>query len=425
MRNALQCVQENSYDVVLLDLTLPDSSGLETVTSIRHSAPDLPIVVLSGMDREDLALGALKEGAQDYLIKGQVNGQALARTILFAIERAHKPRSAPPQSVVSEVALPAKLDVPEAVNQAEAPALKALAGRSRALTDIRQIIKRIGPAESTVLITGETGTGKELVAQALHETSPRNKFPLVAVNCGSIPETLLESVLFGHNKGSFTGADRDKRGLFEAAKEGTLFLDEIGELPASLQPKILRALERREVLPVGSTSPVQFDARIVAATNRNLPAMIEKGQFRSDLYYRLNVIEIHIPALRERPEDISEIVDVLLRRLCGKMQRPVPTLQPAVRAMLEALPWPGNVREMSNILERLMLLTDGDVVKESDLRNIGIGIPSKDTDDLKLARHSFEREHILRVLGKCGGNKERAAKALGIDLSSLYRKLSD
>jgi transcriptional regulator with PAS, ATPase and Fis domain len=274
------------------------------------------------------------------------------------------------------------------------------------------------------LITGETGTGKELVAQALHEAGPRQKHPLVAVNCGSIPETLLESVLFGHAKGAFTGADRDKHGLFEVAKEGTLFLDEIGELPLSLQPKILRALERREVLPVGSTSPVQFAARVVAATNRDLPSMIQKNLFRSDLYYRLNVIEIRIPPLRERPEDIAVIAEFLLNRLCAKMRRSVPQVEPGVLRSFENHSWPGNVREMSNILERLLIMCEEGFIRESDLANVRIAPQTNATDDLKEARGAFEREHIRRVLEKWGGNKERAARALGIDLSSLYRKLS-
>lgn len=420
LRSAVTKLQECKFDLVLLDLSLPDSTGMDTVRAFVEKAPDVPIVVLSGSEREELALAAIRHGVQDYLIKGQIDGSALAKTMMFAIERN---RSDVGNRIASEtrhrtLEFPEGEQIPDSIQQ-------NLIGRSLAIQQVRQVICKVGMADATVLITGETGTGKELVAQALHETGPRRKNPFVAVNCGSIPETLLESILFGHAKGSFTGADKDKQGFFEVAKFGTLFLDEIGELPVSLQPKILRALEKREVLPVGKTTPVPISARIIAATNRDLPDMIRQGQFRQDLYYRLNVIEIRIPPLRERVEDIGDIAHFLLAKHCQQTQRPVPALTPEILCALEGYDWPGNVREMSNVLERLLLLSEGPVIVAADLPIAGIKGHQLNCDDLKTARQIFEREHILHVIAKFSGSKEQAAKALGIDLSSLYRKLRE
>ncbi len=434
MKTALNKVRENSYDVALLDLSLPDSSGLETVTAFLEAAPGLPVVVLTGSENEELGLDVLKYGAQDYLIKGQVDGKALAKTMLFAMKRKRvaattnspAPVERKDSKRVHQVESNSVEPKPERFSSEQDPTIgKIMVGSSPAISKIYQVIQKAGASDSTVLITGETGTGKELVAQALHEAGPRRNCQLVAVNCGSIPETLLESVLFGHVKGAFTGADRDKRGLFEVAKDGTLFLDEIGELPISLQPKILRALEKREVLPVGSTVPVRFGARVVAATNRDLTAMMKDNLFRTDLYYRLNVIEITIPPLRERFEDIPVIAEFLLKRLCYKMQRSVPQVEPGVLQTFETCAWPGNIREMSNVLERLLILSEGNCIRQADLESVRIAAQVNVTDNLKMSRQAFEREQIRRVLKKWGGNKEHAARALGIDLSSLYRKLSD
>jgi len=293
------------------------------------------------------------------------------------------------------------------------------------MAELHRLILKVAPTDSTVLILGETGTGKELVARAIHHASPRKDRPFVAVNCGAIPETLLESELFGHLRGAFTGADRDKRGLFEVAGSGTIFLDEIGEMPLSLQPKVLRVLETREILRVGSTHPLKVSGRIVAATHRNLKQMVDQGLFRADLYYRLCVFEIEIAPLRSRVEDIDVIARNLLSRLSRAMNRPAPALDPAARAALEQYRWPGNVRELANVLERALILNDGGTIQLADFPGFLVTSKPSLEDDLKSARQAFERAHILRVLEKCTGDKRRAAELLGIDLSSLYRKLDE
>ncbi len=299
----------------------------------------------------------------------------------------------------------------------------ALVGVSSALAAVRHMVEKIGPTDATVLITGETGTGKELVARMIHTVSARSAEPWVAVNCGSIPEALLESQLFGHVRGAFTGADRDRRGLMVAAGRGTLLLDEVGEMPPALQPKILRALETREVLPVGSVVPVPIAARVIASTHRDLPEMIRQALFRSDLYYRLDVVRIHVPPLRERPGDVAILARHLLARACTKHRRPVPEVDPGVLEVLASYPWPGNVRELANVLERIAILHEGGRLRVDDLP-MALTRPSGPIpDDLRQASRTFERDHILQVLRKFSGDKRRASRALGINLSSLYRKI--
>jgi transcriptional regulator with PAS, ATPase and Fis domain len=291
------------------------------------------------------------------------------------------------------------------------------------MRDLEQTILKVAPTEATVLIEGETGTGKDLVARALHHHSPRREQPFVTINCSAIPEQLLESQLFGHVRGAFTGASRDHAGLFETAGRGTIFLDEIGEMPLALQPKVLRAVEARELTPLGSTSPVAIAARIVAATHRDLRNMSESGQFRKDLYYRLSTIEIAIPPLRTRPEDVEPIARHLLDRFAGNTGRRAPILTPAARALLESYEWPGNVRELANLLERALILNLGSTIDAKDFPKILTPISIPPTGDLRRAREAFERLFIQRVIGLSGGDKVQAAKVLGIGIASLYRKL--
>jgi transcriptional regulator with PAS, ATPase and Fis domain len=300
-----------------------------------------------------------------------------------------------------------------------------LLGESAPIERAREMISKLARSQAPVYITGESGSGKEVAARLIHSGSSRGDAPFVAVNCGAIPENLLESELFGHLRGAFTGADRDKRGLFEVAGAGTIFLDEIGELPLSLQPKVLRVLETREILRVGSTQPLKVAGRIVAATHRDLKQMVQEGGFRPDLYYRLCVFEISIAPLRNRPEDIDDIAQRLLERLARGMNRPAPALSPEARAALQHYRWPGNVRELANVLERALILNEGPVLQIGDLPGFLSTLKPLTGDDLKSARQDFERGHIRRVLEQCGGDKRRAAERLGIDLSSLYRKLEE
>ena len=294
---------------------------------------------------------------------------------------------------------------------------------------VKTLIRKVGPTRSNVLITGESGTGKELVARALHTTGPEPDAAFLAVNCAAIPHDLLENQLFGHVRGSFTGADRDQAGLFVAAGRGTVFLDEIGELSRATQAKLLRAIENKEVLPVGATRPVSFRARLVAATNKDLLAEVAAGRFREDLYYRLNVVSIHLPPLRDRREDIPELVSVLLAKHAARLGKRVHGVDNATVRGLMAAPWKGNVRELDNALERAVILGDGPILTPDDFPP-GLMIEADSEsgptlDDLRAAVREYERHHIRRVLKDCGDDKREAARRLGLGLSSLYRKLEE
>ncbi len=301
-------------------------------------------------------------------------------------------------------------------------------GRSRALSGVLEMVKKVAPTQSTVLITGESGSGKELIAHAIHARSDRWDKLFLPVNCGALPETLLESLLFGHMKGSFTGAFANQEGLFERARGGTIFLDEIGEIPQHLQVKLLRELEAREILSIGSTSPRKVDVRVLAATNRELGKEVEQGRFRDDLYFRLNVMEIHIPPLRERPEDIPLLLEHLIEKHNPELKRHFKGAEPAVIQALMGLPWKGNVRELDNVIEHTMILADGEWIKLGDLPPSLLG--GKDaaaayTPNLKEALKQFEKQHIQRVLEQVGQDRKDAARLLDISLSSLYRKIEE
>jgi len=301
-------------------------------------------------------------------------------------------------------------------------------GNSKALGDLLEIVKKVANTQATVLISGDSGTGKELIALALHAHSDRKDKLFLPVNCGALPETLLESLLFGHMKGSFTGAFANQEGLFEKARGGTLFLDEIGEIPQHLQVKLLRALEAKEILPIGSTTPRHVDVRVLAATNRNLNKEVEAGRFREDLFYRLNVMEIHIPPLRERPEDIPLLVDHFIKRHNPELKKNYEGIDEEAVRILMSLPWKGNVRELDNVIEHTMILAEGDRITVKDLP-AAIVVSSQGnpafTFNLKDALRQFEKQHILRALEQAGQDRKEAATLLDISLSSLYRKIEE
>jgi transcriptional regulator with PAS, ATPase and Fis domain len=301
-------------------------------------------------------------------------------------------------------------------------------GKSKAIRVVLDMVKKVANTQATVLITGDSGTGKELIALALHAHSDRKDKLFLPVNCGALPETLLESLLFGHMKGSFTGAFATQEGLFEKARGGTIFLDEIGEIPQHLQVKLLRALEAKEILSIGSTTPRHIDVRVLAATNRDLKEEVDGGRFREDLYYRLNIMEIHIPPLRERPEDIPLLVDHLIKKHNPELNKHFTGADDDVIHALMALPWKGNVRELDNVLEHSMILAEGDRITLKDLPASivasGVNRPAF-SSSLKEATRQFEKEHICRVLEQVGQDRKEAAKLLDISLSSLYRKIDE
>jgi transcriptional regulator with PAS, ATPase and Fis domain len=301
-------------------------------------------------------------------------------------------------------------------------------GQSKAIRDVLELVKKVANTRATVLITGDSGTGKELIALALHSRSDRKDKLFLPVNCGALPETLLESLLFGHMKGSFTGAFANQEGLFEKARGGTIFLDEIGEIPQHLQVKLLRALEAKEILPIGSTTPRRIDVRVLAATNRDLNKEVEAGRFREDLFYRLNVMEIHIPPLRERPEDIPLLVDYFVKRHNPELKKNYEGIEEEAVRVLMSLPWKGNVRELDNVIEHTMILAEGEWITVKDLPASIIASGQGNaafTFNLKDALRQFEKQHILRALEQAGQDRKEAAKLLDISLSSLYRKIEE
>jgi transcriptional regulator with PAS, ATPase and Fis domain len=306
--------------------------------------------------------------------------------------------------------------------------LNSIIGTSKAIRDVLELVRKVANTQATVLITGGSGTGKELIALALHALSDRKDKVFLPVNCGALPETLLESLLFGHMKGSFTGAFANQEGLFEKARAGTIFLDEIGEVPQHLQVKLLRALEAKEILPIGSTTPRRIDVRVLAATNRNLRDEVDAGRFREDLYYRLNVMEIHIPPLCERPEDIPALIEHFLKRHNPELQRNFQGIEDDALRVLMSLQWKGNVRELDNVIEHTMILAEGERITLKDLPAAIVAssqTSSAFTFNLKDALRRFEKQHILRVLEQAGQDRKEAAKLLDISLSSLYRKIEE
>lgn len=406
----LAAVRTRPVDVILLDMRMPGMSGQEVLQRLQESGSCPPVIMLTAFGSVGNAVEAMKAGAWDYLTKPTDNDELLA-VVQKACDHARLTRE--------------NRDLKKQIGQLRDT---RLIGDSPAMRRVVELIEQVGPSEANVLILGESGTGKELAAQLLHEHSLRREGALVKVNCAALPETLLESELFGYVRGAFTGATQDKPGRFQLAAGGTLFLDEIGELPMTLQAKILRALQERIVEPLGGVTPVSVDVRFIAATNRDLPAMIAEGKFREDLYYRLNVLEIRIPPLRERTEDIPLLTDHLLAKLCRKNNRPVRSVS---REFLDALTrheWRGNVRELENVLERSLILCRGDVLDVRDLPEHLLSpartpaTPSA-TAPAENPLEAAERHALEETLRKYAGHRERTAQALGISRRTLQYRL--
>ncbi|HZH49860.1 MAG TPA: sigma-54 dependent transcriptional regulator [Nitrospira sp.] len=412
-QEALKLLGEGDYAVVLSDLRMKGMQGIELLTEIKKTFPDISVILMTAFGSVETAVEAMKHGASDYLTK-PVKKDELIRVV---------------ERVLREAAL--RREVSRLRKEVHKEySFHHILGKSKAMQAVFDLIKRVADSPTNLLITGESGTGKELVAKAIHYNSDRKDAPFVPVNCAAIPEQLLESELFGHMRGSFTDARFDKRGLFEEAQSGTLFLDEISELPIMLQAKLLRAIQEKEIRRVGATKPIAVDVRIIAATNLTLAEEVKAKRFRDDLYYRLNVIELKLPPLRDRREDILLLVEGFLKK-CGEARgKEVKGVSEAALAMLIDYTWPGNVRELENVIERAVTLSRGEKVTPDDLPPAVQGARGDrrvldEAAEKTLPLHEIEKEYIKKILEKTGGNKYQAAQALGIDRKTLYRKLAE
>ncbi|MBL8983170.1 MAG: sigma-54-dependent Fis family transcriptional regulator [Gemmatimonadetes bacterium] len=411
-RQGLEQIAALTPDVVLSDIRMPSVGGLEILSAVKQKDPDTPVILMTAQATLQSAMQAVNEGAYYYIQKPFRNDELLA-----ILRRATEHRTLRVENKVLK----------QEIRRQQRSGLLRPVGKSRAWMDVLKLAETVAPTESTVLIQGESGTGKEVIARYVHELSLRSEGAFLSINCGALPESLLESELFGHVKGSFTGAHKDKGGLFSAAAKGTFFLDEIGETTAATQVKLLRVLQHREVIPVGATEAQPIDTRLLAATNRDLEDEIRRGAFRRDLYYRLNVIAIHLPALRERAEDIPLLADAFLIKQASARGEVPKTLSESALDALVHYPWPGNVRELENALERAVILCPGE---EIDASHLPEKLTSRSPDRLVEQRETpnptldaIERAYIMWILQSEGGNKTRAAETLGIDPSTLHRKL--
>jgi two-component system response regulator PilR (NtrC family) len=404
---AKDLIAKHDLDLILTDLMMPGADGIEVLKHAREMSPQTLIVLMTAHASVETAVEAIRLGAQDYMLKPLIFDDVLRKVRHLM---SHRKLAWENQLLRREIDGHFTPDRP--------------LGRTPAMQEILVMIKKVAPTPATVLVTGESGVGKEVVARTIHANSLAKDNVFLPVNCSAIPENLLESQLFGHMKGSFTGAVSSQEGLFQRARGGTIFLDEIGEMPLSLQPKLLRVLEEKTVLPVGSTTPVRVNVRIIAASNRDLQAEVENARFRDDLYYRLNVFEIHIPPLRKRLEDLPGLVEHLIQRHNLEMKMNYKGVDSATMRILMSLPWKGNIRELDNVLERAMILGDGEWIRPADLPGQqSDGGDFALEDNLTKAVELYEKSHIERTLNKAGGDKSRAADMLGLSLSTLYRKI--
>jgi two-component system nitrogen regulation response regulator NtrX len=402
----LRRLLDEAYDLVFLDVWLRDRDGLSLLEAADGRLRDVPVVMISGHANVETAVRAVRLGAYDFLEK-PLSLERVVLTAQKAIER---------RDLLAEVKSFRGRRESETVMLGESPPMRQL----------REEIARVAPTDARVLITGENGTGKELVARQIHRLSQRAELPLVEVNCAAIPEDLIESELFGHVKGSFTGAAEDRRGKFEEADGATLFLDEVGDMSAKTQAKVLRALQEGRFTRVGGSRPIASDARVLAATNKNLLEEIRRGSFREDLYFRLAVVPIPVPPLRDRPEDIPLLAAHFLHEASARFGRKPKSLSSAAIEALQAYRWPGNVRELKNLIERLMILSPADEIRREDLpaeMRDGVAEAIPPGAPLREARDDFERRYILAALKRHRGNVSRAAEALDLERSNLYRKL--
>jgi len=400
-KKALSILESDTFDIILTDLKMPGMDGLEMLRRIKVLNKDSIIIVMTAFATVDTAVKALKDGAFDYVTKP-----------FDPDDLSHLIRNATRQITLTQEneTLKKRVDSLESVED--------LIGKSEAIKRVLKEVESVAPTNSSVIITGESGTGKELVARAIHANSLRRFYPLVSVHCGALTESLLESELFGHEKGSFTGALYNRKGRFEMADSGTIFLDEIATISAKMQVELLRVLETKSFMRVGGNKEISSDFRVICATNRDLKSMVEKGTFREDLYYRLNVMNIHVPPLRERVEDIPLLVEYFIRKYCTTMNKPVITIDPAASKRILAYQFPGNIRELENMIERAIVVGNGRKIGLADLP-FGKDVIESSVESLE----DFEKAFILQILNKYSWNISRTAQALKVDRVTLYNKI--
>lgn len=400
------------FDVVITDIEMPVMKGIELLEKVMQVSPQTLVLIITAYGSLETAIAALRAGASDYILKPIEFDELLVKL----------KRLLQMKSLMVENQLLRR----EIQRDVEAT---PIVGQSPAMKRVFETIMTVAGTDSTVLVTGKSGTGKELVARSIHYNSLRRERPFVAVNCGAIPETLIESELFGHKRGSFTGAVADKIGYFKAAEGGTLFLDEVSEMPVNLQVKLLRAIEQREVIPVGTSTPLSIDIRFIASTNRELQKEVDAGRFREDLYYRLNIVEVHLPPLSERKEDIPLLVDHFIAKYRSELKKNVKGIDAEVMRTLMSHTWKGEVRELSNIIERAVIFSKGEFVTLGDLPDLFRSASrvefSDDNKPLQQAMNELERSYIERVLRKHNFDKEHTASVLGISLPTLYRRIKE
>jgi two-component system response regulator PilR (NtrC family) len=408
--DAIDAITKELYAVAILDIRMPGADGIKVLREIMRIKPLTRVIMITAFGTVERAVEAIKLGASDYVVKPVVMDD-----ILMKIHQNLRYIELHEENEQLKQELHSRFDIGQII------------GKSSVIENVFEMIRKVSPTKSNVLITGESGTGKELVARAIHSLAFQNSRRFLAVNCSAIPENLLESELFGHMKGSFTSACQDKKGLFECARGGTLFLDEIGHMPMGCEVKLLRAVEHKQIIPVGSTEPVDIDVRLIAATNKDLIKEIKAGRFREDLYYRMNVVGIHLPPLRERKKDIPLLAEHFIKKYNAEMGKHCIGLGDEVMRLFMSYEWKGNIREMQNVIERAIIFAEDDVIKISDIGPLGHHTVAltEENQNLQTAVRAYEREHICRVLNKYNWNKIEAAKALNVGLSSLYRKIDE